>query len=211
MIKTAVSSIWRASRTQLARCSPTCYTSFRLCTNNKMSSIPEAEIKAACKEPDPCTKDFINQQTMYRVKDPRKSLDFYTRIIGMRLLHTFDFPDMKFSLYFLGFCKAEDIPENKEERIKWLFTQKACLELTYNYGSENDPEFQYHCGNSEPKGYGHIGLAVPDVREACKRFEELGVEFAKKPDDGKMKGIAFIKDPDGYWVELINGAAVLGM
>jgi len=47
-------------------------------------------------------------------------------------------------------------------------------------------------------------MMVPDVDAACKRFEDLGVEFVKKPSDGKMKGIAFIKDPDGYWIEIFN-------
>ena len=53
-------------------------------------------------------------------------------------------------------------------------------------------------------GAGHIGLAVPDVVAACARFEELGVNFVKKPQDGKMKGLAFIQDPDGYWIEILN-------
>ena len=58
-----------------------------------------------------------------------------------------------------------------------------------------------------------IGISVPDVYQASKRFEELGVEFVKKPDDGKMKGLAFIKDPDGYWVEILsaNGLAELSI
>ena len=67
---------------------------------------------------------------MYRIKDPKASLDFYTRIIGMNLLTKLDFPSMKFSLYFMGFEKAEDIPEDLEERKRWVFSQKATLELT---------------------------------------------------------------------------------
>ncbi|KAM0824984.1 hypothetical protein ACQ4PT_069864 [Festuca glaucescens] len=109
-------------------------------------------------EIDPATKAYFMQQTMFRVKDPKVSLDFYSRVMGMS-----------------------------------------------NWGTETDPEFKgYHNGNSDPRGFGHIGVTVDDVYKACERFERLGVEFVKKPDDGKMKGIAFIKDPDGYWIEIFD-------
>lgn len=77
------------------------------------------------------------------------------------------------------------------------------LELTHNWGSE-DGEWAAHNGNKDPKGFGHIGIEVPDVAAACQRFTELGVEFQKEPDTGSMKGLAFIKDPDGYWIEVLN-------
>jgi len=169
-----------------------------------MSGLSNEEAESACSEPDPETQEYIMQQTMYRIKDPKVSLDFYTRIIGMRLLKKLDFADMKFSLYFMGYEKASDIPEDDVERTRWTFTRKATLELTHNWGTENDTETKYHNGNNEPRGYGHIGIMVPDVDKACDRFEQLGVKFVKKPNDGKMKGIAFIQDPDGYWIEVLN-------
>uniref|UniRef100_A0A1B6BWJ1 Lactoylglutathione lyase n=1 Tax=Clastoptera arizonana TaxID=38151 RepID=A0A1B6BWJ1_9HEMI len=172
------------------------------------TGLSNAEANSLCKDPDPSTKDFIMQQTMYRIKDPRKSLPFYTQVLGMRLLQKLDFPEMKFSLYFMGYEKGEDIPTDYKDRTAWAMSRKATIELTHNWGTENDPDCKYHNGNSDPRGFGHIGLMVPDVNEACKRFESLGVEFVKKPSDGKMKGIAFIKDPDGYWIEIFNSSGV---
>lgn len=152
---------------------------------------------------DEATKDYIFQQTMLRVKDPKVSLDFYSRVLGMRLLKQLDFPEMKFSLYFMGYADESAIPTDETERTRWLFQQPATLELTHNHGTEAD-DSKYHNGNSEPRGFGHIGISVPDVYKACERFEALGVKFVKKPDDGKMKGLAFITDPDGYWIEILN-------
>merc|ERR1719430_1394286 len=113
----------------------------------------------------------------------------------MRLLKKLDFPEMRFSLYFLGFTKASNIPKDEGERTRWTFSQPATLELTHNWGTElEDGPSPYHNGNTDPRGFGHIGLAVPDVNAACDRFEKEGVEFVKKPDAGKMKGLAFVKD-----------------
>ena len=158
-----------------------------------------------CVTRDPATTGFILQQTMLRVKDPAISLDFYSRILGMRLLKQFDFPEMKFSLYFMGYVDEASIPSDPLESKKWLFQQPATLELTHNHGTETDPEFKgYHNGNSEPRGFGHIGINVPDLKGACERFEALGVKFAKRLTDGKMKTIAFIQDPDAYWIEIFS-------
>lgn len=147
---------------------------------------------------------------MYRIKDPKVSLDFYSRILGMRLLSKLDMPAMKFTVYFMGFESDADIPEDPKDRAEWSASRKATLELCHNWGTESDPEFTgYHNGNSDPgRGFGHIGLSVPDVYAACKWFEENGVEFVKTPDGGTMKGIAFIKDPDGYWIEILSPKGV---
>ena len=67
---------------------------------------------------------------MFRIKDPKESLKFYTNVLGMRLLKKLDFPTMTFSLYFLGFENAQDIPSDPKERTQWCFTRKATLELT---------------------------------------------------------------------------------
>lgn len=158
-----------------------------------------------CETTDEATKSYFFQQTMYRIKDPKVSLDFYSRVLGMKLLKRFDFPEMKFSLYFMGYEDVEVAPTDPVERTVWTFKCKATLELTHNWGTESDPEFKgYHNGNSEPRGYGHIGITVDDTYKACERFEKLGVEFVKRPNDGKMKGLAFIKDPDGYWIEIFD-------
>ncbi|XP_039957887.1 lactoylglutathione lyase-like [Bactrocera tryoni] len=170
--------------------------------------LSNEEAAALCKPADEATKDFLFQQTMYRIKDPRKSLPFYTGVLGMTLLVKLDFPEAKFSLYFMGYENPDDVPKDPSERKRWAMTRKATVELTHNWGTENEEKPVYHNGNSDPRGFGHIGILVPDVYAACKRFEEHGVEFVKKPDDGRMKGLAFIKDPDGYWIEIFKANVV---
>ncbi|XP_028653206.1 lactoylglutathione lyase [Erpetoichthys calabaricus] len=180
-------------------------------SDEQLQGLSDEAAEKACKDPDPLTKDFMMQQTMLRIKDPVKSLHFYTKILGMTLLQKFDFPSMRFSLYFMGYEDKKDIPHKLEERTPWTFSRPATLELTHNWSTENDDGFSYHNGNSDPRGFGHIGIAVPDVYAACKMFEEQGVTFVKKPDDGKMKGIAFIQDPDGYWIEILSPNTMLSI
>jgi lactoylglutathione lyase len=150
------------------------------------------------------TAGFVMNQTMLRVRDPERSVAFYRDVLGMTLLDRYDFPDLRFSLYFLGY-PASPVPEDPEKRVQWVFEQPALIELTHNWGTESDPAFKYHDGNSDPRGFGHIGISVPDVYAACARFEQLGVDFVKRPDAGAMKGLAFIRDPDGYWIEVLSG------
>lgn len=159
---------------------------------------------------DAATEGFTLNQTMLRVRDPEASLAFYRDVLGMSLLQRLDFAEMRFSLYFLAYLKdGETIPEDPAERARWIFSRETTLELTHNWGTESDAAFAgYHNGNAEPRGFGHLGISVPDVEAACARFDQMGVPFVKRPQDRKMKGIAFIQDPDGYWIEILSPAGM---
>lgn len=122
--------------------------------------------------------------TMYRVSDLDKSLAFYTDVLGMRLLRRKDYPEGKFTLAFVGFG---DESEN------------TVLELTHNWDTDS-----YELGN----GYGHIAIEVNDVYQACDEIKARGGEVVREA--GPMKNsnsgtiLAFVKDPDGYMIELLS-------
>ncbi len=120
--------------------------------------------------------------TMIRVGDLERAIRFYTEVLGMRLLRRQDYPDGKFTLAFVGFG-----PESEQ----------AVIELTYNYGVE-----RYELGT----GFGHIALEVEDARAACARIAQRGGKVTRPA--GPMKHgttvIAFVEDPDGYKIELIE-------
>ena len=159
----------------------------------------------SAKRPE-AARGFTFNHSMLRVKDPAVALDFYTRIMGMRVLRKLDFPEMKFSLYFLH-RPAEGEgppPEDVGERTAWTFAQRGILELTHNWGTEEQPEFKYHDGNAQPQGFGHICFSVPDLGAAVAWFDQHQVPFVKRPEQGKMRDVAFIKDPDGYWIEIVQ-------
>ncbi|KAJ3765662.1 glyoxalase I [Lentinula raphanica] len=150
------------------------------------------------------TASFQFNHTMLRVRDPEVSLKFYTEIIGMDLLSKKDMGD--FTLYFLAFDQGQNYKDmSEEERDKAKSAREGVLQLTHNHGTEQDESFAgYASGNSDPgRGFGHIAITVNDVEEACARFEQLGVQFKKRLQDGKMRHVAFILDPDGYWIEVV--------
>ena len=158
-----------------------------------------------CENPADASRGFVLNHSMLRVKDPAVSLDFYSRIMGMRLLRKLDFPEMSFSLYFLAVAEAaRSAPEEQGERTAWTFSQAGILELTHNWGTESKADFKYHDGNAQPQGFGHICFSVPDLDAAVKWFDENQVVYVKRPEQGKMKDVAFIKDPDGYWIEIVE-------
>ena len=119
---------------------------------------------------------------MLRVGNLDKSLDFYTRVLGMQLLRKNDYPEGKFTLAFVGYG-AE--------------SEQAVIELTYNWGVD-----KYDLGNA----YGHIALEVEDAYAACDKIREAGGKVVREA--GPMKHgntvIAFVDDPDGYKIELIQ-------
>ncbi|MEK0429028.1 MAG: hypothetical protein RL001_1555 [Pseudomonadota bacterium] len=120
--------------------------------------------------------------TMLRVGDLQRSIDFYTQVMGMSLLRTTDRPDQKYSLAFLGYASNPD---------------QAEIELTYNYGVD-----EYEMGTA----YGHIAIGVEDAAATCAAVKAAGGNVTR--DAGPVKGgatvIAFVQDPDGYKIELIQ-------
>ncbi len=122
---------------------------------------------------------------MIRVGDLQRSIDFYTRVLGMQLLRTSENPDNKYTLAFVGFGNN---PEHAE------------IELTYNWGVD-----KYEMGSA----FGHIALGMEDVYAACTRIKAAGGNVTREA--GPVKGgstiIAFVTDPDGYKIELIQRLA----
>ncbi|KAG0175377.1 Lactoylglutathione lyase [Apophysomyces sp. BC1034] len=153
---------------------------------------------------------YVFNHTMIRVKDPKASLKFYEEVLGMKNINKLENEGGKFTLYFLAY--VDSVPESQEEKEKLAFGMPGVLELTHNWGTENDADFSYSNGNSEPgRGFGHIAILVDDLHKACERFEQLNVKFIKRLQDGKMHNIAFLADPDNYWVEIIQNPAVTGV
>ena len=155
--------------------------------------------------PPAATRGFVLNHTMLRVKDPAVALAFYSGVLGMQVLRKLDFPEMSFSLYFLArMDEATAVPADPGDRTVWTFRQHGLLELTHNWGTEADADFRYHDGNAQPQGFGHICFSVPDLEDAVRWFDENEVPFVKRPDQGKMRDVAFIRDPDGYWIEIVQ-------
>jgi lactoylglutathione lyase len=119
---------------------------------------------------------------MLRVGNLQRSIDFYTKVLGMKLLRTSDNPEYKYTLAFVGYGNNPDHAE---------------LELTYNYGVEH-----YEMGTA----YGHIAIAVEDAAQACAEVKAQGGNVTREagPVKGGSTVIAFVQDPDGYKIELIE-------
>lgn len=127
---------------------------------------------------------------MVRVKDAQKSLDFYQKTMGMRLLRTSENKDAGFNLYFLGY--GPPASENSANGVNPVADREGLLELTWNYGTEKEDGFKYHDGNAQPQGFGHICVSVDDLDAACEKFESSGVSWKKRLTEGRMKDVAFV-------------------
>jgi len=120
--------------------------------------------------------------TMLRSGDLDRSIDFYTQILGMKLLRRKDYPEGKFTLAFIGYGDESD---------------NTVIELTYNWGVD-----KYELGNA----YGHIAIEVNDVYRACETIRQKGGKIIREagPMNAGATIIAFVEDPDGYYIELIG-------
>lgn len=182
-------------------------------TSQAVIDQPKSSIQAKGVQPIAAqTSGYTFNHTMLRVKDPVKSLEFYTGVLGMTLLAVKKYPKMQFDLYFLAKLTDEErdnLPAGDDLAI-YAFRQRGILELTHNYGTEDQDGFSYHDGNSEPQGFGHICFSVPDLSAAVAWFDANNVSFKKRPEEGSMKNIAFIKDVDGYWIEIVQAGLMGG-
>lgn len=120
--------------------------------------------------------------TMLRVGNLEKSIKFYTEIMGMQLLRQKDYPDGKFTLAFVGYGDEKD---------------NTAIELTHNWDTKS-----YEMGN----GFGHLAIEVDDVYAACEKIKQQGGNIIREagPMNAGTTIIAFVKDPDGYEIELLN-------
>jgi len=123
--------------------------------------------------------------TMIRVGNLDRSVKFYTELLGMKELRRRDIPEGKYTLAFVGYAGEE--------------TGAGVIELTYNYGVE-----KYEIGN----GFGHLAVGMPDIYGACEKLRAAGAKITREPGPVKFGTtiIAFVEDPDGYKVELIQRA-----
>eukprot|EP01029_Cantina_marsupialis_P009725 TRINITY_DN22540_c0_g1_i1.p1 TRINITY_DN22540_c0_g1~~TRINITY_DN22540_c0_g1_i1.p1 ORF type:complete len:166 (-),score=36.62 TRINITY_DN22540_c0_g1_i1:250-747(-) len=151
---------------------------------------------------------FRFHHAMIRIRNPEKALSFYQDQLGMSLICIKRHPEWDFDLYFLTYrTKGMKIPEDLESdeaRIMLSRHKGISIELTHNYGNEDSEDYIYTNGSEKNAGFGHFAISVPDLGKTCERLFANGVKFKKTPDSGRMKGFAFVYDPDGYQIELIQ-------
>jgi len=145
--------------------------------------------------------NIVWNMTAIRIKDPEISMPFYKKNFNMRMIR-------KVPLDFLKPPRCNYILEtsiSNEEAKTESWENKYTLNLVHFYGDEKNEKLIMNNGNQKPhRGFGHIAFNCDDVYKSCDTLESNGVKFNKKPDDGRMKGLAFALDPDGYWIEIVS-------
>ncbi|ODM95904.1 Lactoylglutathione lyase [Orchesella cincta] len=163
-----------------------------------MSALSDAEVGKLILPRDKNTAGFkIGCPTM-KIKDARVSLDFYCNKLGMSLLKKLDLPEEGLTDYFLGYLEEGEKLADKgsAEGTFRAMTGTRTVDLRHVWDSKETLEMG--------TAFDNLSIIVPNVYTACERLEQLGVPFLKKPDEGGMTNLAFIKDPDGYSIEIFS-------
>lgn len=135
--------------------------------------------------------------TFLRVKNIEESLLFYISNLGMTTLKHVKHADHE--QVFVGYYRSDE----EQDNLGKILGREGLLELVQYHGTENS-DIKYHNGNDQPQGFGHICISVDDLDAACARLEGLsGSRWKKRLTDGRMRNIAFLLDPDGYWIEYV--------
>lgn len=143
----------------------------------------------------------LMNHSMIRVKDPKKSLDFYRNVLGMKLFTTREFPEAEFTLYFLGYDYEKEFVENESTILKNARRQ-SIIELTHNYGTENDVDFAYYItgkeddNDNEVIGFSHFSVSCKDSKAFINKIDG-SVDWVSKSETSGV-----IADPDGWRVEI---------
>jgi len=169
--------------------------------------VPSAGISSASAGHGLVGSDAMYARTTFRVKDSKKSIEFY-KSLGMKYLGSLQDASGACSSHFLGYTDSPALIElnpdaSEDELSAWLSSRRFwMLQLR---SEQTAPEGGYHNGNTDPRGFGHIGITVSDIYKSTESLRELGAGIKREPGPFKDAGeIAFVLDPDGYWIELIQ-------
>ncbi|CVL08908.1 hypothetical protein FPRO06_13259 [Fusarium proliferatum] len=144
----------------------------------------------------------VNQYAL-RVTDASRSVRYYTENLGMKLIKTLENANGNSKTFLLGYPSTGPFTGTED-----LSRREGLLALIWQ-GGENKLS-QVHNGNDQPQGFGHFCVTVDDIDASCLRLERLNVAWKKRLTDGKMKNVAFLLDPDGYWIELVQNEGFTG-
>ncbi|KAF5972138.1 lactoylglutathione lyase [Fusarium coicis] len=144
----------------------------------------------------------VNQYAL-RVTDASRSVRYYTESLGMKLIKTLKHESGNSKTFLLGYPSTGSFTETED-----MSRREGLLALICQDGENAIP--QVHNGNDQPQGFGHICVTVDNIDAACARLEGLNVAWKKRLTDGKMKNVAFLLDPDNYWIELVQNEGFTG-